>query len=108
MKFILLTFIYAIIKQTNDKLKIEFNQYKKKKHYRYIGESIFSYILYLFPYFIYKDYKKYSKYPQDKQLKDIANKIDDSNEYKDFTHFIMFIENRKIFLIYDKKLDIYE
>ena len=63
--YIFFTFIFAYIKEIFDYVKKEYRAYKRKDHFKFIGETVFLFFKYmLFPfsiYFMIKDFLKHKK-----------------------------------------------
>jgi hypothetical protein len=76
IKFILFTFIFAIIKDTFDTLNKEFRNYRKRDHYKLVRESVILFLKYLMLpfsfYFMIQDYRYFSGIFAGKNLEKIV------------------------------------
>ncbi len=104
IKFILFTFIFAIIKQTYDKLVKKYKQFKRGEHYKLVHESIFLFLKYfLLPisfYFMFKDYMFYRRKYGKKDLVKVVNEGGDGLDNLTFHKII--IQRRVVYLIHEK------
>jgi hypothetical protein len=103
IKFILYTFVFAIILQTYETIRTKYRDYKKKDHYKLVGETIFLFVKYMFVpisfYFMYKDYKKYKSVYAALNLQSI---VAEGDLKQNITFHKMIIEKREVFVIHQK------
>jgi hypothetical protein len=104
IKFILFRFIFAVIKETYDKLVIEYKDFKRRDHYKLVKETIFLFLKYfLFPislYFMYNDYMFFKRKYGNKDLIRVIHEGGDGVD--NLTFHKMIIQRRVVYLVHEK------
>lgn len=110
VKFILFTFLYAIISETFVQVKAEFSNYKKREHYKLVKGTTMMFLRYLFVpisfIFMFRDFKEEQSIYGNK---DIKNLVDEGTviNYK-LNYQTMIVDRRIVYIVFDpnkKKLN---